>query len=144
MADNKILGAVWLVARGHDAMIDSVGMSAIGGKQPMRRDAIFRIGSMTKAVTATAVMMLVEEGKLALDATAERWLPELANRKVLRRIDAAPDDVEPARRAITVRDLLTFTLGFGMLLDGAPPIMRKTKELQLVNGPPVPMFFVRL
>lgn len=139
VADNKIPGAVWLVARGHDAMIDSVGMSAIGGRQPMRRDAIFRIGSMTKAVTATAVMMLVEEGKLALDAPAVRWLPELANRKVLRRIDAALEDVEPARRAITVRDLLTFTLGFGMLLDGAPPIMKKTEELQLVNGPPVPM-----
>jgi CubicO group peptidase (beta-lactamase class C family) len=139
VADKKIPGAVWLVARGDDVMVDSVGVTAIGGTKPMRRDTIFRIASMTKAVTATAVMMLVEEGKLALDAPAERWLPELANRKVLGHIDAPLDDVEPAQRAITVRDLLTFTLGFGMLFDNSPPIMKKIDELQLVNGPPVPM-----
>jgi len=139
VAEKRIPGAVWLVARGGDVSVDSVGVTAIGGAQPMRRDTIFRIASMTKAVTATAVMMLVEEGKVALDAPAEKWLPELANRKVLRRIDAPLDDVEPAQRAITVRDLLTFTLGFGILFDNSPPIMKKLDELQLANGQPVPM-----
>jgi CubicO group peptidase (beta-lactamase class C family) len=139
VADKKIPGAVWLVARGDDVVVDAVGVTAVDGAKPMRRDTIFRIASMTKAVTATAVMMLVEEGKLALDAPAQRWLPELANRKVLRRIDAPLDDVEPAQRAITVQDLLRFTLGFGLLFDNSPPIMKKLDELQLVNGPPVPM-----
>jgi CubicO group peptidase (beta-lactamase class C family) len=116
-----------------------VGVTAIGGAVPMRRDTIFRIASMTKAVTATAVLMLVEEGKLTLDAPIERWLPELANRRVLRRLEGPLDDTVPARRAITVRDLLTFTLGFGMVFDDTQPIQRAIDEHQLVNGPPVPM-----
>jgi len=120
-------------------VVDTVGVAAIGGEAPMRRDTIFRIASMTKVVTATAVMMLVEEGKLALDAPAERWLPELANRRVLRRVGGPLDDTVPADRAITVRDLLTFTLGFGMSFDETSPIERAIAELQLVNGQPVPM-----
>lgn len=139
VAEKRLPGAVWLVARGDDVTVDTVGVTAVDGLKPMRRDTIFRIASMTKAVTATAVMMLVEEGKLALDAPAERWLPELANRQVLRRIDAPLEDVERAQRAITVRDLLTFTLGFGILFDNSPPIMQRIDELQLVNGQPVPM-----
>ena len=132
-------GAVWLVAQGDEVAVDTVGVTAIGGATPMRRDTIFRIASMTKAITATAVMMLVEEGKLALDAPVERWLPELANRRVLKRIDGPLDDTVPADRAITVRDLLTFTLGFGILFDETPPIQRAIAELQLVNAQPVPM-----
>jgi CubicO group peptidase (beta-lactamase class C family) len=116
-----------------------VGMSAIGGTVPMRRDTIFRIASMTKAVTATAVMMLVEQGKLELDAPAERWLPELANRRVLRRLDGPLEDTVPAQRPITVRDLLTFTLGFGLLFDPSLPIQNAIDNLRLVNGQPVPM-----
>lgn len=139
VADKRLPGAVWLVARGDDVMVDTIGVTAVGGTQPMRRDTIFRIASMTKPITATAVMMLVEEGKLTLDAPVEHWLPELANRKVLRRIDGSLDDVEPAQRTITVRDLLSFTFGFGLLFDNSPPIQKKLDELQLVNGPPVPM-----
>jgi CubicO group peptidase (beta-lactamase class C family) len=56
-------------------------------------------------------MILVEDGKLRLDDFVEPWLPELANRKVLRRIDSRPDDTAPARHSITVRDLLTSTFG---------------------------------
>jgi CubicO group peptidase (beta-lactamase class C family) len=139
VARNQFPGAVWLLARGGDIVVDAIGVTAIGGATPMRRDTIFRIASMTKAVTATAVMMLVEEGKLALEAPAQRWLPEIADRRVLRRLDGPLDDTVPARRAITVRDLLTFTLGFGVVFDGAPPIQRAIDELELVNGQPVPM-----
>jgi CubicO group peptidase (beta-lactamase class C family) len=139
VAKREFPGAVWLVAHGDDVAVDSVGVTAIDGNTPMRRDTIFRIASMTKAVTATAVMMLVEEGKLTLDAPAERWLPELANRRVLKRIDGPLDDTVPANRAITVRDLLTFTLGFGLLFDNSLPIQRAIDAQQLVNGPPVPM-----
>ena len=111
----------------------------MGGVIPMGRDTIFRIASMTKALTATAVMILIEEGKLALDSSAERWLPEIANRRVLRRIDGPLDDTVAAHRAITVRDLLAFTLGFGLLFDDALPIQREIDRMKLVNGPPVPM-----
>ena len=132
-------GAVWLVAQDGDVVADAVGVTAIDGSAPMRRDTMFRIASMTKVVTAAAVMMLIEEGKLTLDAPAERWLPELANRRVLRRLDSPLSDTVPAARAITVRDLLTFTLGFGLQFDNTLPIQRAIDELQLVNGPPVPM-----
>ncbi len=139
VAQNQFPGAVWLVAQGEEVAVDAVGVTAIDGRAPVRRDTIFRIASMTKAITATAVMMLVEEGKLTLDAPAEQWLPEIADRRVLRRIDGPLGDTVPARRAITVRDLLTFTLGFGLLFDDTLPIQRAIDERELANGPPVPM-----
>ena len=139
VAEQKLPGAVWLVARGNDVFADAVGVSAVGGSTPMRRDTIFRIASMTKPVTAAAVMMLVEEGKLDLAAPAERWLPELANRRALRSLEGPMEDTVAASRPITVRDLLTFTLGFGLVFDETLPIQRAINQLALVNGMPVPM-----
>jgi len=132
-------GAVWLVSQGNSVVVDVAGVTTIGGAVAMSRDTIFRIASMTKALTATAVMMLIEEGQLALNAPAERWLPELANRRVLRRIDGPLNDTVAAHRAITVRDLLAFTLGFGVLFDSTLSIQREIDRLELVNGQPVPM-----
>ena len=77
----------------------------------MKRDTIFRIASITKPITAVAAMILVEECKLRLDESIEPWLPELANRRVLKSISSQLDDTVPALRAITVRDLLTYTHG---------------------------------
>ena len=77
LASGVFPGAVWLVAQGDDAAVDMIGTQAIEGTAPMQRDTIFRIASMTKAVTAACVMMLIEEGKIELDAPAHRWLPEL-------------------------------------------------------------------
>jgi CubicO group peptidase (beta-lactamase class C family) len=136
---DKLPGAVWLVAQGDHVVVDTAGVSAIGGSTPMSRDTIFRITSMTKPVTAAAVMMLIEDGKLTLDAPVEKWLPELANRRVLRRLDGPIDDTVPANRPITVRDLLTFTLGFGILFDDKPPIQRAIADLKLFTAEPVPM-----
>ena len=136
---DKLPGAVWLVARGNDVVVETAGTTTIGGTAPMRRDTIFRIASMTKVVTSAAVMMLVEDGKLSLDAPVERWLPELANRRVLARLDGPTEDTVPAARPITVRDVLTFTLGFGLLFDDKMPVQRAIDELRLVNGQPVPM-----
>jgi CubicO group peptidase (beta-lactamase class C family) len=109
----------------------------------MRRDTIFRIASMTKAVTAAAVMLLVEEGKFGLDEPVDRLLPELANRRVLRRIDAELDDTVPAKRPITVEDLLTFRCGLGMILapPGRYPIQKAINGLGINGvgfGPPDP------
>src|SRR6202022_2322428 len=89
---------------------------AFGGDEPMRRDTIFRIASLTKPIVAAAAMILVEECRLRLDGPVDRWLPELADRKVLRAIDAPLDDTVPARRAIILRDLLTFRLGHGVIM----------------------------
>ncbi len=119
-----IPGAVWLVARGPHVYAESVGVAGIDSSTPMRRDTIFRIASMTKAVTAAAVMMLVEEGKLTLDAPVQRWLPELADRRVLRRLEGPIDDTVPAERLITVHDLMNFTFGFGLLFDPTPDSAR--------------------
>jgi CubicO group peptidase (beta-lactamase class C family) len=105
-------------------------------------DTIFRIASLTKPILATATMMLVEDGRLALDEPVDRLLPELANRKVLKRIDGPLDDTVPANRPITVEDLLTFRMGYGMVFEPTfqppYPIINAADELQLVMGPPDP------
>jgi len=118
---SEVPGLVTLVSRRDETNVDALGMRSTGGagSQSVRRDAIFRIASMTKPITAIATLILVEESKLHLDEPVDRLLPELANRNVLKRVDGPLDDTVPARRSITVRDLLTFQLGLGFLL--APP-----------------------
>ena len=118
VADGFAPGLVGLIARGADVDVMAVGRMAFDGPA-MRRDTIFRIASMSKPITAAAVMMLVDDGKLRLDEPVDRLLPELANRRVLRRLDGPIDDTVPARRPITVEDLLNFRLGWGLIL--APP-----------------------
>jgi CubicO group peptidase (beta-lactamase class C family) len=122
--------------------VDALGAAAFGSSQPMRRSAIFRIGSLTKPVLAAATMMLVEDGRLALDEPVDRWLPELANPRVLRHIDGPLDDTLPARRPITVDDLLTLRMGSGTLFEPSfnPPfpIVKAASDLQLVLSEPDP------
>ena len=135
-------GLVTLVSRRGEVHADAIGTKAVGGNDPMRRDTIFRIASMTKPITAAATMILVEECILRLDEPVDRWLPELANRQVLKRLDGPLDDTVPAKRPITVRDLLTFRLGFGVILEppGTYPIQQAVSE-QLEGqgqGPPQP------
>jgi CubicO group peptidase (beta-lactamase class C family) len=129
-------GLVALVSRGADAHVEAIGALAFGGAA-MRRDAIFRIASMTKPVTAAAAMILVEECKLRLDDAVDAFLPELANRRVLCRLDGPLDDTVPAARAITLRDLLTFRCGVGavMLPPGSVPIQKAMEEAGLAPGP---------
>jgi CubicO group peptidase (beta-lactamase class C family) len=119
--------------------VEALGSRSIGG-EPARRDTIFRVASMTKPVTAAATMILVDEKRLELDEPVDRLLPELAQRKVLRRLDGPLDDTAPAKRAITVRDLLTFRMGFGIVLvpPGTYPIQRAADELRLGQGIPAP------
>ena len=134
-------GLVSLVSRRGEVFVDTIGRMAIDGA-PMARDTIFRITSMTKPITAVAAMILVEECKLRLDDPVDRWLPELANRKVLRAIDAPLDDTVPARRAITLRDLLTFRLGYGiiMVFPDRYPIQKAIAEAGFAPGPVFPSF----
>ena len=86
----------------------------------MQEDTIFRISSMTKPITAVATLMLLEECVLRLDEPVDRLLPELADRRVVQRIDGPIDDTVPAHRPITVRDLLTFRMGFGGYFGPCP------------------------
>lgn len=140
VADGAASGIVALVGRGEERHAITVGARVLGGPA-MTRDTIFRIASMTKPVTAAAAMLLVEDGKLRLDQPVDRLLPELTERRVLTRLDGPLDDTVPARRPITVEDLLTFRLGLGAVLapSGVYPIQRRIAELGLMGfGPPDP------
>jgi CubicO group peptidase (beta-lactamase class C family) len=135
-------GLVALVARGDDVHVDVVGRPSFTDAAPLDRSAIFRIASLTKPITAAATMTLVEEGVLRLDQAVEELLPELANRQVLRAIDAELDDTVPAERPITLEDLLSYRLGFGSVMTppGTYPIQLAEAErgLQSIGGPPWP------
>jgi CubicO group peptidase (beta-lactamase class C family) len=113
-----VLGAVALLGS-DDVEVVASGVASIDGR-PMRDDAIMRIQSMTKAVTAVAALRLVEAGRLGLDQSLDEWLPELADRRVLSSPDAALDDTVPAHRPITLRHLLSSTSGYGMAIIDSP------------------------
>jgi len=136
----EVPGIVTLVCRRDEVHFDAIGTKMVGGRDPVRRDTIFRIASMTKPITAAATMILVEECKLRLDEPVDRLLPELADRKVLKRLDAPLEETVPAERPVTVRDLLTFRMGFGVVMapPGTYPIQRAVSELLLFQGPPQP------
>jgi CubicO group peptidase (beta-lactamase class C family) len=96
----------------------------------MARDAIFRFASITKPITAAAVMMLVEDGRIALDDQVARWLPELADPQVVRTPTSPVDDVVPAGRPITVFDLLTSRAGYGWASDFTLPAVQALFPVQ--------------
>jgi CubicO group peptidase (beta-lactamase class C family) len=103
------------------AELEIVAAGAMSGcGAPMHADAIMRMKSMTKAVTAVAALRLVAAGRLRLDEPVERWLPEMADRQVLKSPTADLADTSPAIRAITLRHLLTNTSGYGMVLTECP------------------------
>ena len=134
-------GLVALVSHHDDVHVETLGTLSVGHPAPMKRDTIFRIASLAKPITAVATMILVEECKLRLDESIEAWLPELANRRVLKSMSSQPDDTVPALRAITVRDLLTFRMGFGsvMAMPDTYPIQKLIREYRIGgDGPPLP------
>ncbi len=133
-------GLVTLVSRRGETHVDAIGMMTFDGSDPMRRDTIFRIASVTKPIVAAAAMILVEETVLRLDDPVDRLLPELANRKVLRSIDSPLDDTVPANRPITLRDLLTFRLGYGAIFTppDRSPLAKALAEAGVAAGPQLP------
>jgi CubicO group peptidase (beta-lactamase class C family) len=133
-------GLVTLIDRHGETHVDVIGVKTIGGSQPIRRDTICRIASMTKPITAAAAMILVEECKLRLDEPVDRLLPELADRKVLKRLDGPLGDTVPAHRPITVRDLLTMRMGFGLIMEASAhyPIQDAMDEAGIAPGPNPP------
>jgi CubicO group peptidase (beta-lactamase class C family) len=144
VGDDTIPGLVALVACGEDVRVEALGSLSVGGT-PVRRDSLFRIASTSKPVTAAAVMALVDEGQLDLDAPIDDILPELATPRVLERMDGPLEETVPAARSITLRDILTFTFGFGMCVEMFTalepwPVVRAADE-QCLNtiGPPDPL-----
>jgi CubicO group peptidase (beta-lactamase class C family) len=134
-------GLVALVSHHDDVHVETLGTLAFNNPASTRRDTIFRIASITKIITAVAAMILVEECKLRLDDPIDPWLPELANRRVLKSISSELDDTVPASRAITVRDLLTYRMGFGsvMAMPDTYPIQKLVREHRIGgDGPPRP------
>ncbi|WP_328988436.1 beta-lactamase family protein [Kribbella sp. NBC_01245] len=131
-------GAVLAVSRGGETWVEAVGRASVGGA-PMPDDAVMRISSMTKPLVAVLTLMLAEDGVLALADPVERWLPELADRQVVRRLDGPLTDTEPAGRSITVEDLLTMRMGFGFAFEvEGCPAAEAAAARGLGMGPPLP------
>lgn len=135
----KIPGLVALVQCGGRTHVEALGTMRHDGGALMARDTIFRMASVSKPVTMAATMVLLDECRLRLDEPVDEWLPELANRQVLLRPDGPLDETEPAKRAITVRDLLTSTFGLGMDFELlGSPIQAATFErldYSVMSGP---------
>ena len=134
-------GIAWLAACGSDVVVGVAGSLTRGKPEPVRRDSLFRIASMTKPIVAVGALILVEECKLRLEDPVDALLPELADREVL--VDGRgpiEGDTVSARRPITVHDVLSFRLGLGMDFE-APwpqPLLEAMGKLGLGSGPPEP------
>lgn len=126
--DGKIPGVVALVSR-HGKIVyhKAFGMADNAAHRPLQTDAIFRIASQSKAITATAVMMLWEEGRFQLDDPISKYIPEFKNPTVLTGYNETDDtfSTEPAKREITIRHLLTHTSGLGYGVIDADPHFKK-------------------
>ena len=129
VSDGALPGAVGLVAGPGRTEVAAAGSASLGGA-PMARDSIFRIASVTKPITAASVMMLVDDGQVALDDPVRQWLPELAEPVVVRTPASAVDDVVPAARPITVSDLLSSTAGYGFASDFTLPAVQRLFSVQ--------------
>jgi CubicO group peptidase (beta-lactamase class C family) len=129
----QVPGLVALVQHGDRQHVETLGTMAFGSTEPMRRDTIFRLASTTKPITAVGAMILVEECKVRLDDPVDTWLPELKDRRVLRTIESPLDDTIPAKRPITLRDLLTYRSGYGEVgfLSPTCPLQKAMAEARL-------------
>jgi CubicO group peptidase (beta-lactamase class C family) len=128
VAEDQPPGLVGWIGRTGEQHVLPIGAMSIGGP-PIHRDAIFRIASMTKPITAVAAMILVEEGKLRLDVPIDGLAPELAARRVLKSMSGALDDTVAADRPITLEDVLTFRLGWGIDFNPDAPFVKAAAAL---------------
>jgi CubicO group peptidase (beta-lactamase class C family) len=122
-------GVAAVVRNGRMVPLAPVGSMDVESKRPMRPDAIFRIYSMTKPITSVAVLMLVEEGRLKLSDPVSKYIPELAQRKVLVDPEGPVEKLVDAQREMTVRDLLTHTSGLTYGFMGKGPVNALYEQL---------------
>ncbi|MFJ9041461.1 serine hydrolase domain-containing protein [Streptomyces sp. NPDC102406] len=135
----RIPGLVALMSRGDRTHVETLGTMRPDGGPPMLRDTIFRMASTSKPVTTAGAMILLDECRMRLDDPVDPWLPELADRQVLKDPEGPLDDTVPAERPVTVRDLLTSTFGLGVDFDSmTAPIRAATVErldYSVASGP---------
>ena len=125
----ELAGIVTLASRhGEIVQAEAIGWSDIETNTPMRHDSLFRIASMSKPITSAAALMLVEQGKIALADPVSRWVPELADLQVLRDAAGSLADTVPARREITIEDLLTHRSGLAYAPFSEGPLKQAYEE----------------
>ena len=140
VADKRIAGVV-AIATDRKGVVyrGAFGAADVATGRPMTADALFRIASMTKAITSTAAMQLVEAGRFGLDDPVAKYLPAFAHLSVLEAFDGATGAyrLRPAKRAVTVRHLMTHTSGLGYTFTSA--ILRDFKPR--AGDPVEPLLF---
>jgi CubicO group peptidase (beta-lactamase class C family) len=129
----SVPGLVALVHQRGREHVEAIGSMSFDSSVPVRRDTIFRLASSTKPITAVGAMILVEECRVRLDDPVDEWLPELEDRRVLRTLESQLDDTVPAKRQMTLRDLLTFRSGYGEVAFLSPtcPLQKALAEARL-------------
>ena len=137
VASGGVPGLVTLMSRRDDVHVDAIGMKAAGGRDPMRRDTIFRIASMTKPITAVAADDPGRGSKAAARRSGRPLAAGIGQSQGIARHRWPADDTVPAQRAITLRDLLTFRLGHGavMVYPERYPIQKAMIEAGVAPGP---------
>ena len=134
--EKQVAGLVTLVER-HGKVVDfnAVGQLDVRKADSLQKDSIFRIYSMSKPITGTAMMMLYEEGKWQLDDPVARYIPEFAHLKVYagKNDDGSPK-LEDARRSMTMRELMTHTAGLGYVLSPNNPVDKMIIDRNVLNA----------
>jgi CubicO group peptidase (beta-lactamase class C family) len=140
--DQQILpGVSYAILQGRDIVdVHSVGWADKEREAPLRTDHVFRVFSNTKLVTSSAVMLLVEQGRIGLDEPIERYIAQLGQRRVLRPAATSIDDTEPAKGSITIRHLLSHSSGlsYGLLDPGTLMFKAYTEHQVLHPGKTLP------
>ena len=134
--DKQVAGLVTLLERhGKVVAFDAVGQKDVRKADPVQKDSIFRIYSMTKPLTGLAMMMLYEEGKWRIDDPVARYIPEFAKMKVYtgRNEDGSPK-LEDAKRSMTMRELMTHTAGLGYVLSANNPVDKMIIDANVLNS----------
>jgi CubicO group peptidase (beta-lactamase class C family) len=136
VADGRVAGATTLLARhGKVVEFNTYGKTSLATGQPMSRDEIFRLYSMTKPITGVAMMILFEEGKWRLDDPVTRYVPEFKDLQVMTGV--GPDGkmtVEPMKRPPTMRELMSHTAGFGYGLGDTNPVDKLYREKHVLRS----------
>lgn len=137
VARGLLPGFVAIVGRRDRVWSHVGGVRNVETREPMTQDTVFAVASIGKPITAVSALMLVQDGVLGLDTPVDPWLPELADRRVLRQLDGDIEDTVPAERSITLRDLLTLRMGLGLVLadPDTTPIAARIDELGIGPSP---------
>lgn len=133
--EHKLAGLTTLVSRhGKIAHFETYGVRTLESGEPMAKDAIFRIYSMTKPVTGVALMMLYEEGKFELDDPVSKYIPAFKDQKVFKGVNEDGSMItEPAAREMTVRDLMRHTSGLSYGVFSETPVDMSYRKGQLIG-----------